>query len=79
MDNKDLRLVRMQLGLSRKTFAYLLGCSIVQINAMEAGKRTISPKYRATLLDIIRGRDFQERFARLHALQEELENEQKKR
>lgn len=78
MDSKDLQLVRLLLGLSREAFAYLLGCSNVQIYAMEAGRRTISPKYRAALLDIIRGRDFQERLARLHDLREELENEQQR-
>ena len=78
MDSKDLQLVRLPLGLSREAFAYLLGCSNVQIYAMEAGRRTISPKYRAALLDILRGREFQERLARLHDLQEELENEQQR-
>lgn len=78
MDSKDLQLVRLLLGLSREAFAYLLGCSNVQIYAMEAGRRTISPKYRAALLDIIRGRDFQERIARLRDLREELENEQQR-
>lgn len=78
MDSRDLQLVRLLLGLSREAFAYLLGCSNVQVYAMEASRRTISPKYRAALLDIIRGRDFQERVARLHALQEELENEQQR-
>ena len=53
MDSKDLLLVRLLLGLSREAFAYLLGCSNVQIYA-------------------------QERLARLHDLQEELENEQKR-
>lgn len=78
MDSKDLQLVRLLLGLSRVAFAYLLGCSNVQVYAMEAGRRTISPKYRAALLDILRDREFQERVARLHDLQEKLENKQKR-
>ena len=77
MDNKDLQLVRETLGLTREAFAFLLDCSAVQVFAMESGKRTITPKYRAALLDVIRGREYRERTARLRSIREELEREHK--
>ena len=77
MDNKDLQLVRETLGLTREAFAYRLDCSAVQVLAMEAGKRTITPKYRAALLGIIRGSEYQGRTARLSGIREELERERK--
>lgn len=75
MDNKDLQLVRETMGLTREAFAFLLDCSAVQVGAMESGKRTISPKYRAALLGIMRGSEYRGRTARLSDIREELERE----
>ena len=77
MDSKDLQLVRETLGVTREAFAYLLGCSAVQVCAMETGKRTITPKYRAALLGVMRGSEYRGRTARLSGIREELERERK--
>lgn len=75
MDGNDLRLIREVLGLTRQDFAYLLGCSSVQVLAMETSRRTISAKYRTAALDVVRGRDFNDRIGRVADIREELERE----
>lgn len=77
MDGNDLRLIREVLGLTRQDFAYLLGCSPVQVLAMETSRRTISAKYRTAALDVVRGRDFTDRIGRVAGIREELERERK--
>lgn len=77
MDGQDLRLIRETLGLTRDGFAYLLGCSAVQVLAMETSRRSISPRYRAAALDVVRSRDFINRVTRLADIRAELEREKK--